>query len=138
MRAATVAGLLAVLAAGVGAVSPPASSARVSASTVRVVETEWKITPSPRTVKAGTVTFLVHNTGKVAHEFIVVRTNRPANALRISAGKAVVRGMVAKLASFKPGGWRGLRVTLRAGRYVLLCNLPRHYRAGMHASFRVI
>jgi len=28
-------------------------------------------------------------------------------------------------------------VTLDAGSYVLICNLPGHYRQGMHSSFTV-
>ena len=35
------------------------------------------------------------------------------------------------------GQTRRLALTLNAGRYVLICNVPGHYKAGMFVGFRV-
>jgi uncharacterized cupredoxin-like copper-binding protein len=35
------------------------------------------------------------------------------------------------------GSTQSLTVTLDAGNYVFICNLPGHYQQGMHAAFTV-
>jgi uncharacterized cupredoxin-like copper-binding protein len=98
---------------------------------------EWSMPPTPSRAKAGAVTFVVRNAGKLEHEFVILRTNKPANALPVRGGRAVETGRVARLPHIRRGQTKRLTVTLRAGRYVLLCNLPAHYKAGQRAAFRV-
>ena len=35
------------------------------------------------------------------------------------------------------GSSQDLKVNLAAGKYVLICNLPAHYKQGMHTAFTV-
>src|SRR5689334_8728106 len=61
--------------------APTARAASVSSGPISVRLTEWKILPSTTTAKAGKVRFDVTNDGKVVHEFVVLRTAKPAGDL---------------------------------------------------------
>lgn len=134
--AATAAAALAALAA-VGAVTASAHQGRAAATTVKVAMKEWGMPPVPTSAKGGKVTFVVRNVGKLDHEFVVLKTNRPAKALPLKGAKAVETGFLGRIAKFKPAQTRSLTLTLKPGNYVLICNLPAHYAAGQRASFRV-
>jgi uncharacterized cupredoxin-like copper-binding protein len=108
-----------------------------SSATTKVTEKEWGVTPLPAKVKAGKVTFSVKNTGHLSHEFLVIKTTKAANKLPTKGAVAVVTGQVGKIAQFKPGVTKTLTLTLKPGHYVLICNLPAHYKAGQFANFTV-
>jgi uncharacterized cupredoxin-like copper-binding protein len=90
----------------------------------------------PATVPAGEVTFQVSNDSKtVVHEMIlaaVADTTKPmpynANENRVDEDKAGDLGEVSEL---DPGKQGSLTVTLKPGSYLLYCNIPGHYMAGM-------
>jgi uncharacterized cupredoxin-like copper-binding protein len=92
---------------------------------------------SVRSRKAGKVTFVVKNAGKLKHEFLVLRTKTPANKLPVKGTAAVVSGLVGRINQFKGGLTKTLTLTLKPGHYVLLCNLPAHYQVGQHVDFTV-
>jgi len=102
---------------------------------VKVQLKEFKVLPSPVSAKRGAVSFSVKNTGKVAHELVVLKTKTPPAKLPVKSGKAVETGRVGKVGPLKPGTSRTLNMTLKAGKYVLLCNLPGHYQAGQRIGF---
>jgi len=108
-----------------------------SAGTVPVTEKEFKMTPKPATAKRGQVTFVVKNIGHLKHEFIVLRTKTPAAKLKTRGAVAVLTGRIGKIGPFAPGQTRKLTLNLAPGHYVLLCNLPAHYKAGQRADFSV-
>jgi uncharacterized cupredoxin-like copper-binding protein len=112
--------------------------AAATATKVKVTEKEFKLTPSPVKVKHGTITFSVKDTGALKHEFIVLKTNVAAGKLPVKGTKAVLVGKVeGKIKAFGPGQTKTLTVKLPAGKYILLCNLPAHYKAGQRAAFTV-
>jgi uncharacterized cupredoxin-like copper-binding protein len=119
--------------AALGAV-PAGLAHPAAAPKVKVKVDEFRII-ARRAVHHGRVTFVVTNAGRVGHEFVVLRTNRVASDLR-RGSKASEIGHVAEIASVKPGQTQRLTVTLPAGHYSLICNLPRHYMDGMHADLR--
>jgi uncharacterized cupredoxin-like copper-binding protein len=129
--ASVVAGAV-LVAGGVGA-----ALAMQSSATTKVTEKEWGVTPLPAKVKAGRVTFSVKNVGHLSHEFIVIRTSRAANRLPTKGAVAVTTGQVGKITQFKPGVTKTLTLTLKVGHYVLICNLPGHYKAGQYVNFTV-
>jgi uncharacterized cupredoxin-like copper-binding protein len=125
--------VVAVLTAGgVGA-----ALAMQSSATTKVTEKEWGVAPLPAKVKAGKVTFSVKNIGHLNHEFLVIKTTKAANKLPTKGAVAVVTGQVGKIAQFKPGVTKTITLNLKAGHYVLICNLPAHYKAGQYANFTV-
>ena len=97
---------------------------------------EFKVI-GPSTAKAGKITFVVYNKGTVKHEFIVVKTNRPAGKLPLKGSVAKLTGVKGKLRPITPGTTKKLTLTLKPGKYVLLCNLAGHYRAGQFKAFKV-
>lgn len=123
--------LAAVLAAGLLAADASA------AATVNVRLNEFKLILSTKTVKAGQVTFVVKNVGKLEHSFVVLKTTRAPGKLRQRGNVAVEEGRVGRIAPFKPGQTRRLTLTLKPGKYVLICNMPLHYKAGQYAGFTV-
>lgn len=129
----TLAGLLAALAVAFGASEALALRA---ATTVRVQLKEFKVILSTSQVKAGKVVFLIQNVGKIDHEFVVLKTGRAPGALPVKGATAVEEGRVAKIPPFKAGLTKVLTLDLKPGRYVLICNVPAHYKAGQFAGFR--
>ena len=124
--------LVALVAAAV-VVSPIGASP--TKTLVKVQLKEFKVLPSPLTAKRGAVSFSIKNTGKINHEFIVLKTNTPAAKLPVKGGKAVETGRVGRVGSLKAGASKSLNLTLKSGKYVLLCNLPGHYQAGQRIGF---
>lgn len=100
------------------------------------------IKASPSAVKAGKVKFKVANDSKdTIHEMIVMYLEDPAKPLpyianesRVDEDKAGDKGEVSEL---DPGKSGALTVELKAGKYLLICNVPGHYAAGMWTEFTV-
>jgi uncharacterized cupredoxin-like copper-binding protein len=131
-----------LIAAGVSATALAAryDGARArSVTTVKATEIEWGIKTSTKASHAGKISFAVRNAGKLTHQFIVLRTNLPANKLplhgtTVNLNKA---GKVLGKITLSPGKNGHVTLTLKAGHYVLLCNLAAHYQSGQHAAFQV-
>ena len=129
--------LVALAAAAAYAVKASAVASRASNATVKVTMVEWKMTLSAPQATAGKVTFVVRNAGKKKHEFVVIRTNLAPNALLVTGGKASEKGSQGEIEEFGAGLTKKLTLTLKPGKYVLICNLLRHYKRGQFAGFRV-
>lgn len=94
------------------------------------------------TVKAGAVEFDVTNwSGSVLHEMLIVSVDNPNAPLpydytraRVPEDQVKVMGEVSDL---KPSATKALNITLAPGSYLLICNVPGHYAAGMVAPFAV-
>ena len=100
-------------------------------SNVAVQLKEFKLTPKPVSVKAGKVTFTVKNVGKVEHEMVVLKTNVPPGKLPIGAGSRVSENTsVGEVGEVHPGQTKKVTLALKPGKYVLICNLAGHYKAG--------
>jgi uncharacterized cupredoxin-like copper-binding protein len=97
---------------------------------------EFAVDTTSSTAAAGRVTFNVRNTGKVTHEFVVLRTAKPAGAL-LKGARADESGNVGETGDLKAGASKKLTLNLKPGHYALICNLPGHYNAGQHADFTV-
>ncbi len=84
---------------------------------IQATETEFKITLSPKTLKHGTVTFVVKNVGKIPHD------------LAIAGGP--------KTPLIAPGKSATLTTVLKAGPIELYCTVPGHKQAGMDLKLTV-
>jgi len=103
----------------------------------------------PATVPAGTVTLVAQNLGWRDHELVVLALAAGAVAGRRSVGPdgrideagsmgEASANCVAGAGEGIPGGavsW--VTLTLPAGRYELVCNLPNHYADGMYTTLTV-
>jgi uncharacterized cupredoxin-like copper-binding protein len=93
-------------------------------------------------VKAGHITFRVVNESKsTVHEMLVVPEPKAGEVLpfdtkadTVDEKRAHSRGEVSDL---KPGAHGQVTLNLKAGNYVLLCNQPGHYHAGMSTRLTV-
>ena len=114
MRALLVASaaVLALAGAGTAAARPTA----MHSTTVKVTAKDFAFVLSTKTVKAGRVTFAVHNTGASTHDFVIA-------------------GHRSKMIG--PGKTARLTVTLKPGRYLYKCTVDSHAELGMKGFLRV-
>ena len=130
---------LIVLVAGTvvaAAITIPLALAQTTKTQVAVKLKEFKVLPGKSTVAAGPVLFKVSDVGALPHELLVVKTKVAQGKLRVRNNKAVVKAL-GKVGPLKPGKSGTLVLTLKPGKYVLLCNVAGHYQAGQHAAFTV-
>lgn len=97
---------------------------------------EMSIT-APSSVKAGKVSFEVTNEGASPHEFVLLKTETKAADLPTDGAKAKETGLVDRTAQLQPGDEATVDVDLKPGHYVILCNVPGHYQAGMRQDLTV-
>jgi uncharacterized cupredoxin-like copper-binding protein len=93
-------------------------------------------------VKTGPVTFVVHNASKSAmHEMVLIYVKDPKADLPMDAKEdKVIEDKVKHLgevADLEPGTSGTLKRGLKPGSYLLVCNQPGHYHAGMWATLTV-
>jgi uncharacterized cupredoxin-like copper-binding protein len=111
-------------------------------STIKVVEAEYSLkdTPTKGRPKGGKISFDVENAGAIAHEFVVIQTDKRADAL-LKGDEADETGNVGEIENIDPGSSKKLALKLAPGHYALICNLPGHYmpggKPGMLADFTV-
>ena len=98
---------------------------------------ELAMTVSATRVAAGKVTFHVTNSGSVTHEMVVIRTPTPSGDLPMQSGEASEAGSAGETGDMTAGTSTDLTLTLPAGHYALICNLPGHYAGGMHTDLTV-
>jgi len=134
-----------VLLAEMSAGSAVAADRPVSVSVVLTGEEGETMTlkPDPGAVKAGRITFRVQNAAKTErHEMIIARVDDPNAPLPYDAAKhRVIENKLQALgevSGIKPGETKSLTVTLKPGKYLLLCNVGGHYEAGMASPFEVV
>ena len=93
-------------------------------------------------VPAGKVTFHAVNQSKgLVHELLVVRLKSGQTALPYDEKKGeVVESRIhslGEIGDLKSGASGTITLDLKAGSYMLLCNQPGHYNAGMHTNLSV-
>jgi uncharacterized cupredoxin-like copper-binding protein len=118
--------------------SASTAAAKPADGTITVNLTEYKITATPDTAPAGRVMFDVANAGAIPHEFVVLKTDTPADKL-LTGNRADESGSVGELSEkvLTVGAKKDLTLDLKRGHYALICNLPGHYQGGMHLDFTV-
>jgi uncharacterized cupredoxin-like copper-binding protein len=100
------------------------------------------IRTSVSSVKAGKVVFDVSNLSRsLEHEMVVIAVNRPDARLPYDSKRQRVIEKDVKVMGetedMKPESSKTIALTLPAGNYMLVCNIPGHYAAGMVAPFTV-
>jgi uncharacterized cupredoxin-like copper-binding protein len=98
--------------------APTTTTAKPVATKVQVSETEFKITTDLTSFKAGQITFVAKNDGKIPHDLAVKETGD-------------------KTREIPPGGTAELKVNLKPGKYELYCTIPGHEAAGMKLTITV-
>ena len=108
---------------------------------IGLTEADWVVSASPDSVPAGDITFVVTDEGTIPHNLRVIRTDLSPDALPLDdAGFAVDEdqvNVVAETGDLISGESEEVTETLEPGSYVLICNVPAHYGAGMFTAFTV-
>lgn len=135
IRFAALAGVLAIAATSCGG----SGSGGGATGDVVVTLKDFSLSAKPGTFSAGDITFGIQNDGPSAHEFVILRTDDAPDALPVENGLIPEDqvDLVDEAEDIAPGTNTSLSVNLEPGSYVLVCNLPAHYEAGMHAAFTV-
>jgi len=100
------------------------------------------VTASPSTVPAGEVTFVASNkSADFTHEMILVKISDLHGPLPYVAADTRVdedaAGHLGEVSELEPGQGGSLSMKLDPGTYMLFCNLPGHYMAGMWTTITV-
>ena len=103
---------------------------------VAVQVDEFSVFPATQGAPIGKVKFVVTNVGKLEHEFVVIKTNKPAGNL-LKGKEANESGAVGEIDGVPAGQAKTVTLTLKRGHYALICNLPGHYLTGQFADFYV-
>jgi mono/diheme cytochrome c family protein/uncharacterized cupredoxin-like copper-binding protein len=140
-----------------GATAPPAEQQARSTST-KVTLNEYSMIPHPATVKAGNVTFAVHNAGVITHEMVLVRSPSAASLPLVTTpgGERAVGAVdeeaiaasntIGETGDVKPGKTVTKTFALTPGTYVMFCNIDdknadgtvtNHFTRGMTAVLTV-
>ena len=109
---------------------------------VDVALSDYVVAPAASSASAGEITFNLTNEASQTHEFVIFRTDVSSDAMPVGAeGDVDEEGegveAIDEIEDIAAGADATLTVTLDAGSYVFLCNLPGHYRQGMHIGFTV-
>jgi uncharacterized cupredoxin-like copper-binding protein len=101
-----------------------------------------KVFAVPNTVPAGEVTFTATNRSTdTIHEMILVKVNDPKRPLPYVVTDSKVdedaAGHLGEVSELDPGKSGSLTMKLDPGTYLLLCNVPGHYMAGMWTTVSV-
>lgn len=97
---------------------------------VQVRLDEYRITPERIEVPAGRVTLVARDVGRLTHNLAVVPWRRPR------AGQRERRYVRTETAH--PGRTVTATVTLRPGRYRLVCTIANHDNLGQYGELRVV
>jgi uncharacterized cupredoxin-like copper-binding protein len=89
--------------------------------------------PAVSSVRAGKVTFIASNVGRLPHELMVERMPMKFDS-PMHPNEDAAQGMIEDM---DPGEGGRMTMHLKPATYMLFCNLPGHYVAGQHTTFTV-
>ena len=110
---------------------------------VYIDEHDFGIQVPDVTIPPGHYVFVDTNHGPSPHELVMWKTAEPADKLptrsnhRVNEDSPTLTSALDSGSSLNPGETRLLTTTLDPGHYVIVCNLPGHYMAGMHVDITV-
>ena len=119
------------------------ASVNIVVSDTKGTDAPMTLTPDKTSAAAGDVTFSVKNTGTIDHEVVVLKTDTAFDQLTVGGeepDKISETDSVGETGdpALKAGESRTFTLTgLAAGKYVLVCNIAKHYGLGMRAAFTI-
>ena len=136
-----------ILAAAVSSALMFLASPSFADTTIKVIESgegggARALTLEPTAMKGGTATLRVHNDATTEeHEMVVVKLKSadekiPFNEAKHRVNESKLKSM-GEVSDLKPGASGELKANLKAGTYLLFCNIRGHYEAGMAAKLVV-
>jgi uncharacterized cupredoxin-like copper-binding protein len=135
------------------AMAPEEPAAARQTTIIMGSPSEFAMVPEATEVAAGMVTLDVVNEGAIEHEVVLIRTDGDSGALPTDASGAALEDAAVTPHGSEHGTGEGnhhagvhyasgsggtITVGLKPGRYAVVCNIPGHYQAGMHANLDVV
>jgi uncharacterized cupredoxin-like copper-binding protein len=120
-----------------------ADRAQQASTRMTITLSEYSIMTEVPSAPAGDITFDVVNTGDEVHEMIVFKSDLDTAALPTSADNPdevdedAVGEYIGGFEDVQSATAASGTLVLAPGRYILLCNLNKHYQNGMVATFEV-
>jgi uncharacterized cupredoxin-like copper-binding protein len=105
---------------------------------VTTTMTEYSFKLSATNAKSGDVTFRIVNSGGIVHEAVVVQTDLAVDKLPMNADGDVDEDKLTSLGEqgdIEAGKTVDLTLNLHPGHYLIICNLPGHFKKGMYTEF---
>jgi uncharacterized cupredoxin-like copper-binding protein len=116
-------------------------SAETTGTPVNVTLRDFRIHASASFISDSDVVFQVHNAAPATHEFVVVPTDLPSDALPLASDGLSVEEeafeIAGEISEVPAGTTAALELHLPPGRYVFFCNLEGHYLGGMHGALQI-
>ena len=111
------------------------------AGAIEVSLDEFNVVPAEASVPAGPATFAVKNQGNIQHNFRVIKTDLDPDSLPLDEETFMAieeeLDVAAGSSNLDAGDSENVSADLESGSYVLICNIPTHYDAGMRVAFTV-
>ncbi len=119
-----------------------ATGGAAKAKPLQITMNEFSFTPKDPTAKAGKVTIVAPNAGKLEHELVLFKTDKSPTELPKAAGgsvneDALNKDLIGELPDVPPGGTKTDSFDLKPGSYVMICNIPGHFSQGMYGTLTV-
>ena len=92
---------------------------------------EYRVLPEHIQVRAGRVTLVAHNTGRLTHNLAVVQFERPL-------GTEQEKGYGDPTKTLFPGETGQTTVDLKPGKYRLVCTIANHDNLGQYGELKVV
>ncbi len=115
--------------------------AAASSKAITIDMGEYFYKPVNATANAGSVTISSKNIGKLPHELVLARTDVAPGDLPTRPDGSVDEETLEKqgkapgeIPETEAGKTKAGTIKLPAGRYVMYCNIPGHYAAGMYGT----
>jgi uncharacterized cupredoxin-like copper-binding protein len=128
---------IAVVTAGTAAAAAKATPVAVDVGDTTGTKGPMTMTVTPSSAPAGKVKFTVTNSGTVIHEFVILKTKVPFDKIPVVKNRVSEAKSVGEIGSIGKGKTKSKTFKLKAGKYVLVCNIAKHYALGMRAAFKV-
>lgn len=96
--------------------------------------------PTAVTAKAGKIDVSAVNNGAILHELVLAKTDANPADLPTAPDGSVDEEKVdspGEIPDVAAGETKSTTFNLKPGKYVMFCNIPGHYAAGMYGSFIV-
>ena len=123
--------------AAVGAKKKTGTPVLVEVGDTAGTQAPMTMTVTPTSAPAGKVTFTVKNSGTVIHEMVILKTDTPYDQLPVVKDGVSEAASVGEVADIPKGKTKSGTFKLKPGKYVLVCNIKKHYGLGMRAPLTV-
>lgn len=111
--------------------------AETQATTLPVSMTEFKFTPANPELARGELEITATNKGKAPHTLVLLKTDADPSKLPKRGDNVSEKNSVGEIPPLVPGESASHTFDLKPGKYVMVCNVPGHYDAGMYGTLTV-